>query len=114
MLKSVTVSSKQTAGNHQRLPRQLWAIVVPLCYNDGSPIPRTITQQFEVAIRQVSGGLTRINNTTGIWGEQKEMGSVWQFISTPQEVGRLIALAKILFVQHAIMAYKVSDRVIIR
>lgn len=44
-----------------------YSVIVPTNYNDGTPIPEELIQDFELEVMILTGGITRESTTEGKW-----------------------------------------------
>lgn len=51
-----------------------YSVIVPMNYNDGTPIPEDMIQNFEFEVMTITGGITREGMTEGKWfGPNREI-----------------------------------------
>ena len=98
---------------------ELWEILVPTKMND-KPVRTVHHQQWDNYVRKFSGGLTVLHPAKGQWIEP-ESGVLFKERMIPvrlacrrQDVDKIIDFTLKHYNQMAVMAYKISDEVIIR
>lgn len=99
-------------------PKQLWEILVPTVVN-GKPLHARFHWVWDAKVRKLSGGLTIMQPVKGEWRKTEsetiaERMIPVRFIATRAQVEKIIEMTLIYYSQDAIMAYKISDEVIIR
>jgi hypothetical protein len=99
--------------------KQLWEILVPTVRNDGRAIHTRFHRVWDEKVRAISGGLTVMEPVKGQWISPnnalfKERMIPVRFIATRTQVDKIIEMTLIYYEQDAIMAYKISDEVIMR
>jgi hypothetical protein len=100
----------------------LWEVLVPTMRNDGRPIRVRFHRVWDEKVRAISGGLTVMPVAKGQWidtskGENKlfrERMIPVRIIATRSEMLTIIEMTKKYYEQIAVLAYKVSDDVILR
>jgi hypothetical protein len=97
----------------------MWEILVPTIRNDGRPFRTKFHQIWDENVRKISGGLTVFPPAKGQWispdGElfTERMIPV-RIIATREEIDQIVDLTGKYYDQLAILAYKISDEVILR
>ncbi len=98
---------------------ELWEILVPRALNGGEEIPVSYHQAWDKRVREIAGGLTILKSARGIW--ESPTGEIFQEAMIPVRIAcsevqiRQIAnLTMDYYDQEAVMAYRVSDLVIIQ
>lgn len=98
---------------------QLWEILVPRAFNSGTEVSIEHHQSWDDKVRGVAGGLTIHKSAKGIWespsGEVFKEGMIPVRIAcTELQIQTIIDLTIVHYDQEAVMAYRVSDFVIIK
>lgn len=99
--------------------RELWEVLVPRVFNGGAEIPVSHHQKWDEKVQGIAGGLTILKSAKGIWkspsGEifKEEMIPVRVSCSEAQ-VHQIIDFTIVHYDQEAVMAYRVSENVIIK
>ncbi len=100
--------------------KQMWEILVPTMFNDGTPIRTRYHKVWDKKVYEITGGLTIHLPTKGKWvnpvdGElfQERMIPV-RIACTREQIDKIIDVTMDYYKQLAILAYKVSDEVIIK
>lgn len=98
---------------------QLWEVLVPRVLNSGVEIELAHHKQWDENVRQIAGGLTILKTAKGVWESsdgkifREEMIPV-RIACTEEQINQIISLTIEHHDQEAVMAYRVSDKVIIR
>ena len=100
----------------------LWEILVPTMRNDGRPIYTRFHRVWDAKVREISGGLTVMPVAKGQWvdsstGNNKlfcERMIPVRIIATRTEMLEIIKMTKKYYEQIAVLAYKLSEDVILR
>jgi hypothetical protein len=98
---------------------ELWEILVPRRFNNGVEVPLSHHKSWDDMVRGIAGGLTILKSAKGVWespsGElfQEEMIPVRIACSLTQ-IHRVIGHTIVHYDQEAVMAYRISDEVIIQ
>ena len=99
--------------------RQLWEVLVPRVLNSGIEITLSHHKKWDENVRQIAGGLTILKTAKGVWESpggqifREEMIPV-RIACTEEQINQIINLTIEHYDQEAVMAYRVSDKVIIR
>ena len=98
---------------------ELWEVLVPRVLNTGIEIPLSHHQEWDEKIREIAGGLTVLKAAKGIW--ESPSGQIFREEMIPvriacseEQLNLIIGLTIEHYDQEAVMAYRVSDKVIIR
>jgi len=98
----------------------LWEILVPTIRRiDGKPYRTRYHRVWDKKVREISGGLTIVSPIKGQWispnGELflERMIPV-RIACNREQIEKIIDMTKVYYDQLMIMAYKISDEVIIR
>jgi hypothetical protein len=98
---------------------ELWEILVPRAFNDGTVIPTAYHQIWDKWVRQTAGGLTILRSAKGIW--ESPSGEIFSESMVPvriacseAQVREIIDLTLKHYHQEAVMAYRISTHVIIK
>jgi len=97
--------------------KELWEI--PTMRNDGvRPFHLRYHRVWDAKVREISGGLTIRPVEKGQWTYQgvlfKERMIPVRIIATREEIEKIVDMTLVYYEQLAVMAYKVSDEVILR
>ena len=99
----------------------LWEILVPTTMNNPSnPVRVGHHREWDKRIRKISGGLTILEPARGQWIDTETMTLYEERVipvriaCSEEEINQIIDITLQHYRQEAVMAYKVSDRVIIR
>jgi len=98
----------------------MWEILVPRKWNNGRPIRTRHHKEWDKRVRAIAGGLTILYPTIkGEWispsGELFVDSTIPVRIScNRKQIERIMDIAAAHYKQEAIIAYKISDEVIIR
>lgn len=98
---------------------QLWEILVPTIRNDGRPIRTRFHRVWDGMVREITGGLTIMPVAKGQWispGKQlfQERMIPVRIACTGGQIRRIIDLTLRYYEQEAVLAYKLSDEVILK
>lgn len=96
----------------------LWEILVPTTRNDGRPFRTRYHRVWDGKVRSISGGLTIMPVAKGQWVyrdklHQERMIPV-RIIATREEIESIIDMTASYYDQIAVLAYRISDEVILR
>ncbi len=98
---------------------ELWEILVPTQRNNGKPIRTRYHRVWDENVRKISGGLTVLPVTKGQWVSSD--GNLFcermipvRIACTEEQINTIIDMTMSYYEQLAIMAYRVSDKVIIK
>jgi hypothetical protein len=96
----------------------LYEILVPTMRNDGRPVRTRFHRVWDAKVRDISGGLTVMPVAKGQWLFkdklfQERMIPV-RVIATRSEMEKIIAMTMEYYEQLAVLAYKISEEVILR
>jgi len=98
--------------------QELWEILVPTMRNDGRPFHLRYHRVWDAKVRAISGGLTIRPVEKGQWTYQgvlfKERMIPVRVLATREEIEKIVDMTLVYYEQLAVMAYKVSDEVILR
>lgn len=96
----------------------MWELLVPTVRNDGRPIRVRFHRVWDAKVREISGGLTIMPVARGQWVSEnklfKERMIPVRIIATRAEILEIIDMTKKYYEQIAVLAYKLSDDVILR
>lgn len=99
--------------------RELWEILVPTAQNSGKPFRTRHHREWDKQVYKITGGLTIYQPAKGKWVSPR--GQLFQDRVIPVRVACLESdIEKILEItlkhydQEAVMAYRVSERVLIK
>lgn len=101
------------------IDRGLYEILVPTVRYNGKPFHLRYHRIWDEKVRAISGGLTIMEPVKGQWISPnndlfKERMIPVRFIASREQVEKIIEMTLIYYEQDAIMAYKISDEVIMR
>jgi hypothetical protein len=115
------IDGKWYCLNHLPEPRpkpELWEILVPTVRNDGRPIRLRFHRVWDAKVRAISGGLTIMPVAKGQWVYDgalfKERMIPVRIVATRKQIESIIDMTAVYYDQIAVMAYKVSEEVIIK
>lgn len=100
------------------MSKKLWEILVPVADNNGKKFKKKYHWQWDKKVVAIADGLTILNPHKGRWvsstGElfREEMIPV-RIACTKKQLDKIVALTAEHYSQLAVMAYKISDEVII-
>ena len=99
--------------------KEMWEILVPTMFNDGRPIKTRYHKVWDKKVYAITGGLTILTPTKGKWVCPE--GSLFEermipvrIVCTKEEIEEIIDMSMVYYDQLAILAYKVSDEVILK
>ena len=99
--------------------RELWEILVPRAFNDCAEIPLSHHQLWDEKVRKIAGGLTILKPAKGIW--ESPSGEIFheamipvRIVCTEDQIQKIIDETIHHYNQLAVMAYRISEHVIIR
>ena len=100
--------------------RQLWEILVPRSSNDGAEYALEHHRVWDEHVREISGGLTILKPAKGHWRSPdsveyrvEEVIPV-RILCTRPEIEQVIELTLSHYDQRAVLAYRISDEVILK
>jgi len=98
---------------------ELWEILVPTVTNTGKPIRTRYHKVWDEKVRKISGGLTIMQPAKGNWINKENHLFIERMIPvriscTRGDVDKIIDMTMEYYSQEAIMAYKISNEVIIK
>ncbi len=102
--------------------KSLWEILVPTVRNDGRPIRTRFHKVWDAKVREISGGLTIMPVAKGQWIYKDETTEKLfeermipvRIIATEEQMNAIIDMTMDYYDQLAVLAYRISDRVILR
>ena len=98
--------------------KAMWEIYVPCVRNDGRPIRTRFHRVWDEKVRQISHGLTIMPPVKGQWLFKDELFQERmipvRIIATRSEMDKIIDMTIKFYEQLAVLAYKVSEEVILR
>jgi hypothetical protein len=96
----------------------LWELLVPTVRNDGRPFPTRFHRVWDRKVESISGGLTILTPGKGTWIHEgqpiRERMIPVRVMCTREQIGRIIDLTLEHYDQIAVMAYRISDEIILR
>lgn len=98
---------------------QLWEILVPTVRLDGRPIHTRFHRVWDEKVRAITGGLTILSPAKGQWVNPEgdlfaERMIPVRIAATRPQMDAIIDMTLAYYEQAAIMAYRLSEEVIIR
>ena len=98
---------------------ELWEILVPTVRNDGRPIHTRFHRLWDKKVRDITGGLTIMPVTKGQWISPSKELFIERMIPvriacSEEQINQIIDMTIQYYEQFAVMAYKVSEKVIIK
>lgn len=98
--------------------KELWEILVPTVRNDGKPFRLRYHKVWDAKVRAISGGLTIMPVAKGHWVHKGDL-FVERMIpvrvyATKDEMNKIVDMTMAYYNQIAVMAYRISDEVILR
>jgi|SRR3989338_4571217 len=102
-----------------KFQRNLWEILIPAYSPEKKKYPLSYHQKWDAQIRKISGGLTILNTANGQWITAKgklliEKMIPVRILCTKREIQKIITLTLAHYQQEAVLAYKISDEVVLR
>lgn len=99
--------------------QELWEILIPTTRNNGQPIHTRFHRIWDQKIRELSNGLTIFTPVKGEWINEnfstiRERMIPVRFLAYPSQIESIIQMTLIYYEQDAIMAYKISDEIIMK
>lgn len=99
---------------------QLWEILVPCQYNTGKPVRTRHHRQWDKWVMKVTQGMTILAPSKGKWVNKLDAKAYEErmipvrIACTRQQIEQIIQFSLNHYKQLAMMAYKISDEVIIK
>lgn len=98
---------------------EIWEILVPTIRNDGRPIHARFHRVWDAKVREVTGGLTIFPVAKGQWIHTDgklfaERMIPVRIACTREQMDAIISMTMKYYEQLAVMAYRISDLVIMR
>lgn len=99
---------------------EMWEILVPTIRRaDNKPIKTRYHKVWDKKVRDISGGLTIMTPAKGQWLSNDnelfvERMIPVRIIATEEQISKIIDMTMVYYDQLAILAYRVSDHVILR
>ena len=97
----------------------LWEILVPTISNDGKPYRTRFHKVWDRKVYEISGGLTILTPAKGRWISPE--GTLFaermipvRIVASREQIDKIIDFTMKYYDQLAVMAYKVSEEVIIK
>jgi hypothetical protein len=99
--------------------QELWEILVPTVRKNGKPIHARFHRVWDEQVRKISGGLTIFAPVKGDWIKEdsiieRERMIPVRFLAYPSTIESIVEMTLLYYEQDAIMAYRISDTVIMR
>ena len=101
----------------------MWEILIPTVRNDGKAFRTHFHKVWDEKVRLISGGLTVMPVAKGQWIFKETDGNNKLFeermipvrvIATREEIEQIISMTMAYYGQIAVLAYKISEEVILR
>lgn len=96
----------------------LWEILVPTVRNDGRPFRLRYHRVWDAKVRQISGGLTVMPVAKGQWVHEDKVFAERMIPvrvhATRDEMDKIVDMTLKYYDQIAVMAYRISDDVILK
>lgn len=100
------------------MSKELWEILVPTVRNDGRPFRTRYHRVWDKKVEAISGGLTIHPPGKGYWlhegQSQRERMIPVRIMCTREQIDRIVDLTLEYYEQVAVMAYRVSDEIILK
>lgn len=100
--------------------KELWEILVPTVHSNGKPIRTRYHRVWDAKVREISGGLTIHTPAKGQWVHPED-GTLFdermipvRIMCTRAQIDKIIDVTLVYYDQIAVMAYKVSDEIILK
>lgn len=98
---------------------ELWEILVPTVSNDGKPFRTRYHRVWDSKVRKITGGLTILPVAKGQWVAHDGQLFAERMIPvriacSEADITEIIAMTLVYYDQQAVMAYQISDKVIIQ
>ena len=97
----------------------MWEILVPTINNDGKPFKTKYHRVWDDKVQEISGGLTILTPTKGkrvspCGTEFHERMIPVRIIANRDQIEKIVDMTMDYYSQLAILAYKISDEVILK
>ena len=96
---------------------EMWEVLVPTQYNSGRPVRTRHHKMWDQQVYKLSGGLTIFKPTSGKWMHDgvlyEDRCIPVRIACTRTQLSKILKFTKFHYKQLAVMAYKISDEVII-
>lgn len=98
---------------------EMWEILVPTQLNCGKPIRTRQHREWDNRVRRIAGGLTVLAPAKGQWVSNdgdlyKERMIPVRIVCSREQIEKIIDITMDFYEQLAVLAYRVSDEVILR
>jgi hypothetical protein len=101
-----------------RIVTQLWEILVPTQSNEGKPFRTRYHRVWDKKVRKIAGGLTILTPAKGQWLYKdklfEERMIPVRIACTEEQINQIIDITMQYYKQLAVMAYRISEKVIIK
>jgi len=99
--------------------KELWEILVPTIFNNGKPVRTRYHRVWDAKVYEISGGLTIMTPAKGRWISPSGTLFAERMIPvriscTREEILKIVDMSLKYYDQEAILAYKISDDVILK
>ena len=99
--------------------KELWEVLVPTVHNGGKPITTRFHRVWDKKVADITGGLTILAPAKGKWAP--EPGSVLvermipvRIACSREQIEQIVDMTIKYYNQQAVLAYRISDAVILR
>lgn len=98
---------------------EIWDILIPVADNDGNDFDIVFHTIWDQKVRDICGGLTIYKPVKGQWLNTtgklflEEMIPV-RILASQDAINRIVDMTLVYYNQESILAYKISDEVILR
>src|SRR5271157_3613223 len=98
--------------------KELWEVLVPTMSNDGKPFRTRFHKVWDRKVEAISGGLTILTPGKGTWVHEgqsiRERMIPVRIMCTREQIDQIIELTLEYYDQIAVMAYRISDEIILK
>ncbi len=98
--------------------KELWEILVPTVRNDGRPFRTRFHRVWDRKVEAISGGMTITPPGKGTWVHEgqavRERMIPVKVMCTREQIEEIVDLTLEYYDQIAVMAYRVSDEIILK
>jgi hypothetical protein len=98
---------------------EMYEILVPTVFNDGKPIKTKFHKVWDTKVYTITGGLTIMTPTKGKW--ISPTGNLFaermipvRIVCNREQIEAIVDMTIDYYDQEAILAYKISDEVVLR
>jgi hypothetical protein len=98
--------------------KELWEVLVPTMSRDGKPFRTRFHRVWDKKVEAISGGLTILTPGKGTWVHEeqtvRERMIPVRVMCTREQIDQIVDLTLEYYDQLAVMAYRVSDEIILK